>query len=158
MNITEPHELGDAVYPQYLTVGHQKIKTGVEIIKGNIYTVDDDGLIINPTATSGIADLSKGIHQAMVSVLASDDSTSTAQFIEVRSRVLLKGTVGLVKGQIVQLAASDVTVTADKCQNTAVSSVKGYLGRIFEIYTKDGNDEKTVTVDNDYVIIDMGVA
>jgi hypothetical protein len=154
---TTPLGIGDVPYDQHSTTKTNVIKQSVAITKGYIYTPDGEGRLIVPVSTTSVADLTKGIFQARESVTApSAEDADKVQGLVPKSRIILKGAANLVEGQEVELSSSGSTTTQDKCMAAASPRTKGFLGRIFEIYTKntDGTN-KQKTADNDLVVIEL---
>lgn len=157
MPVESPLVIGDEPYPELSETDRNVIKNALAITKGHIYTPDAEGRLIVPLSTSGVADLTRGAMQAKVSATApSAEDTDLVQVLKARSRILLKADASLVPGQEVELKSSSSTTTADKCMAAVSPRTKGYLGRIFEIYTK-GTDgvKKQKTSDGDLVVIDL---
>ena len=154
-----PLNIGDVPYPNYSVTDSQYIKNGLAITKGHIFTQDAAGRLIIPISTSGVADLTKGAFQAKADVVApTAEDTDKVQVLKQRSRIILLAPAGLVDGQEVELASSGSTTDPDKVKAAASPRTNGYLGRIFEIYTK-GTDgvRKQVTADDDLVVVDLEV-
>lgn len=152
-----PLTIGDEPYPNYSVTDREYIKQSLAIIKGNIYTLDTAGRMIVPPASTGAANLSRGAIQAKADALApAAEDTDEVQVLKRGSRILLLAPAGLVPNQEVELAASGSTPDPDKCKASVSPHGLGYLGRIFEIYTK-GTDgaKKQVTADDDLVVIDL---
>ena len=129
-----PLETGDVPYPQYSVTTTQEIDAGVTILKGVIYTKDTAGELVVVTST-----LTKGIYQARVAptvnvpALAGDK----VQVLGPRSRILLVDSAGgLVEGDdVISTANTDAVVSGAKSSDL-------YVGKVFEIYTKDANGTK----------------
>ena len=152
-----PLLIGDEPYPNYNVTDREIIKDALAITKGFIYTPDAEGRLIVPITTSSVADLTRGAVQAKVDASApTAEDTDEVQIFKVRSRIILKAPAGLVKNEEVELKAVTSTTTQDKVQKAIAPRNKGYLGRIFEIYT-EGTDGavKQKTADNDLVVIDL---
>jgi len=155
-----PLSIGDLPYPNRSVVDTEIIKNALAIAKGKIYTLDAAGRLIAPVTTSSVADLTKGKVQALDDATApTAEDTDSVQVAKVGSRIILKADPNLVPGQDVDLKAVTSTTTADKCMAAVSPHGKGYLGKIFEIYS-EGTDQarKQVTADGDLVVIDFGVA
>ena len=154
-----PLSIGDVPYPNYSVTDSQYIKNALAITKGNIHTLDAAGRLIVPVSTTGVADLTKGAFQAKADAVApTAEDTDKVQVLKQRSRILLLAPAGLVDGQEVELASTGSTTDPDKCKAAASPRTKGYLGKIFEIYSK-GTDgvRKQVTADDDLVVIDLEI-
>ncbi len=153
-----PLVIGDEPYPQYSVTDREFIKLGLTISQGHIYTLDAAGRMIVPVSASGVADLTLGAIQAKADVTVAPiaEDTDEVQVLAGRSRILLLAPAGLVPKQKVDLASSGSTTDADKCKAAASPEGDGFLGRIFEIYTK-GTDgvKKQVTANDDLVVIDL---
>lgn len=140
---------GDVPFPQYSVTVTQEIDAGVTILKGVIYTKNAAGELIVVTTT-----FDKGIYQARetptinVPALAGDE----VQVLTPRTRILLVDTAGgLVEGDLVNNTANTdaVTIATDTVGEL-------FIGRVFEIYTKDsttGSKQKVATA-GDLVIVE----
>lgn len=144
-----PLETGDIPFPQYSVTVTQEIDATVTIIKGRIYTKNTDGELVVSTG-----DLTKGIYQAAttptinVPALAGDE----VQVLAPRTRMLLVDSAGgLVEGDNV-----DNTTNTDEVVVAAVTTAVNYVGRVFEIYTKDSTtgSKKKVAAMGDLVIVE----
>ena len=140
---------GDVPYPQYSVTTTQEILAGVTITKGVIYTKNAAGTLLASTG-----DLTKGIFQARetpfvnVPALAGDE----LQVLGPRTRILLVDSAGgLVEGDNV-----NNTTNTDEVVITGVTTAVNYIGRVFEIYTKDATtgSKKKVAVAGDLVIVE----
>lgn len=140
---------GDVPYPQYSVTTTQEIDAGVTILKGVIYTKNAAGELV----VSG-GDLTRGIYQARetpfvnVPALAGDE----VQVLGPRTRMLLVSFVsGLVEGD-------NVINTTNTDQVLIATDTLGinYVGRVFEIYTKDSvtGSKKKVAAAGDLVIVE----
>lgn len=152
-----PLGIGDVAYDQHSTTKTNVVKNAVAITKGYVYTPDGEGRLIVPVSTTSVADLTKGVFQARESMAApSAEDTDSVQCLVPKSRIILKADANLVPGQEVELKSATSTTTQDKCMAAASPRTKGFLGRIFEIYTKGTDDAiKQKTADNDLVIIEL---
>ena len=146
-----PLKAGDVPYPQYSVTITQEIETGVTILKGVIYTKNATG---NLAVSTG--DLTKGIYQARVAptvnvpALAGDK----VQVLGPRTRILLVDSAGgLVEGDNV-----DNTTNTDEVVIAANTTGTAYVGRVFEIYTKDadGNKQKVAVAGNLVIVETVG--
>ena len=144
-----PLEPGDVPYPQYSVTVTQEIDAGVTILKGVIYTKNAAGELVVSTG-----DLTKGIYQARVAptinvpALAGDK----VQVLGPRTRILLVDSAGgLVEGDNV-----NNTTNTDEVVVAAITTAVNYVGRVFEIYTKDSTtgSKKKVAVAGDLVIVE----
>ena len=150
---------GDYPYPEYIVVKTMPISANLAIVKGQIYTVDANGNLIEPVSTSSVADCHTGIYQAMDNVAANVTAgASSVQCLTNRSRIILKAaTAGMVPGQEVELDSSLTVTTPDTCMVAVQPHTLGFLGRIIEIYTPGTNGAtKQLTAVGDLVIIDLG--
>lgn len=142
-----PMEPGDVPYPQYSVTTTQQIDNALQITKGRVYTKDGDGRLIAVTTT-----LSQGIFQAKatptaVAVEANEDSV---QVLSPRTRMIFDDQVGgLVAGE-------DVLVVADTAN--IISGLKSsilYIGKVFEIYTRNTDStKKIVSVIGDKIVVE----
>lgn len=143
-----PLVTGDVPFPQYSVTTTQQIKAGVTITKGVIYTKDAFGELVVSTGN-----LTKGIFQARetptvnVPALQGDE----VQVLGPRSRMLLLDTVGnLVEGDNV-----DNPTNTDRANVALVTTGTNYIGRVFEIYTKDANGTKKILSEiGDLVVVE----
>jgi len=138
---------GDDPYPQYNVTTTQQISNALQITKGRIYTKDAAGRLIITAAT-----LSQGMFQAKatptaVAVSANQDAV---QVLSPRSRIIMDDAVGgLVVGEDVLIVANTSNVV------TGAKTSALYLGKVFEIYTRNtDNTEKIITVATDQVIVE----
>ena len=138
---------GDDPYPQYNVTTTQKISDALQITKGVVYTKDAAGRLIVSALT-----LATGIFQAKATpeapaVAANEDSV---QVLGPRSRIIMDDAVGgLVEGEDVILVANTSNVV------TGAKTSDLYLGKVFEIYTKNAdNTKKIVTTAGDKVIVE----
>lgn len=140
---------GDVPYPQYSVTVTQEILAGVTILKGVIYTKNAAGELIVVTGT-----LDRGIYQAReapfvnVPALAGDE----VQVLGPRTRILMVSSAsGLVEGDLVNNSANtdEVTIATDTVGEF-------FIGRVFEIYTKDSTtgSKKKVAAMGDLVIVE----
>lgn len=143
-----PMVTGDVPYPQYSVVTTQNIDATVTIIKGRIYTKNTDGELVLVTTT-----LAKGIFQATatptenVPALAGDE----VQCLGPRTRLLMEvNGAGAVAGDLVENDANSDQVTV-----TSVDTGLLFLGRVFEIYTRNtDSSKKLVAADEDLLVIE----
>ena len=143
-----PLDPGDIPYPQYSVTTTERISDTLVILKGVIYTKDANGELVVSTG-----DLTKGIYQAKatptvnVPALAGDE----VQVLAPRSRILLVDSAGgLVEGDNV-----DNTTNTDEVVVAAITTAVNYIGRVFEIYTKDAQGtKKKVAGAGDLVIVE----
>jgi len=144
-----PLVTGDIPFPQYSVTVTQEILAGVTIIKGRIYTKNATGELVVSTGN-----LTKGIYQAAttptinVPAIAGDE----VQVLAPRTRMLFVDTVGgLVEGDNV-----DNSTDTDAVVVVAITTGVAYVGRVFEIYTKDSTtgNKKKVAAAGDLVIVE----
>lgn len=138
---------GDDPYPQYNVTTTEQISDTLQITKGRIYTKDGAGRLIITALT-----LSQGMFQAKATpeaaaVAANQDAV---QVLGPRSRIIMDDAVGgLVTGE-------DVIIVANT--SNVVAGAKGsnlYIGKVFEIYTKNADaTRKIVTAAGDQVIVE----
>lgn len=134
------------------------VSTIVAITKGLIYTSDANGRLIVPIAVAGIAQLLNGIFQARASTTPGDGFTKV-QVVTAPTRILLKANPFIQVNAKVDMLASGTTVTQDKVRDGANSFQAGYVGRVFEIETKNPDGSKKLVTDtDDLVVIDLGVS
>lgn len=135
------------------------VSTIIPITFGLIYTTDTAGRLIVPVAASSSAILTKGVLQAQATTFDGDGNTRV-QVATPPSRIILKADAGLKKNDMVQLFTPTPTTTnQEKVKAGSVIYDTGHLGRIFEIETHNADGSvKEVTIDNDLVVIDLGVS
>ena len=148
---------GDVPFPQYSVTTTQEIDAGVTITKGVIYTKNTDGeLIVNPGTPVFLA---KGIYQARetpfvnVPALAGDE----VQVLGPRSRILMVDSAGgLVEGDNVDNTENTDEVVISSALLDESTIANNYIGRVFEIYTKDSvtGSKKKVAAMGDLVIVE----
>jgi len=140
---------GDVPYPQYSVTTTEEISVGLAIVKGEVYTKNATGELIQNIGT-----LETGIFQARetpfvnVPALAGD----TVQVLGPRTRMLLIDIDGgLVVGNLVNAipGTADVLLTLDTLADE-------FIGRVFEIYTKNSvtGSKKKVAAAGDLVIVE----
>lgn len=159
MPVETPLVPGDVPFPQYSVVDSEFLKDAVPSTKGEIMTLDPAGRLIAVVTTSSVADLTRGAMQATVTRVApTAEDTDEIQVLKQRSRIVMKADVNLSPGDDVDLKAVTSTTTPDKVMKGIAARGKGYLGKIFQIYTL-GTDgvKKQFTADDDLVIVDMEV-
>ncbi len=139
---------GDVPYPQYSVVTTQNIDAGVTITKGIIYTKNTDGELV----VSG-GDLTKGIFQATatptinVPALVGDE----VQTLGPRTRILMEDSAGGL------VAGDNVINTTNTNEVTVIGVTTGvnYIGRVFEIYTRNtDSSKKIVAAAGDLVVVE----
>lgn len=136
---------GDVPYPQYSVVTPIGLEVGNTFVKGELYTVNTDGLL----HTAG-ADFTSGLLQAMADVPVAAVAGDELQVLGPRTRMILTTTeVGLHVGDDVDGALGSTNVI------TAVPASGDFIGKIFEIYTKNTDaTKKLVTESGDRVVIE----
>ena len=139
---------GDVPYPQYSVTQVQGLTIGIQLVKGKIYTKNPvTGLIIVTDPTNFDA----GMFQSLVKTDIDSVVDDEAQFLLPRSRIIrrIKDGETLVSGEDVSL---------DGATGFIISGAKTdalYLGKIFEIYTRNNDlTKKKITVNGDRVVID----
>ena len=147
MPILNPMVAGDVPYPQYSVTTTEPISDQLVILKGVVYTKDAAGLLIVVAAT-----LDNGIYQAkatplLPAVLADGDEVQT---LGPRTRMIFDDAVGgLVPGE-------DVIVVADTTNIvTGPKTSALYIGKVFEIYTRNTDStKKIVSVSGDKIVVE----
>jgi len=139
---------GDVPYPQYSVTQVQGLTIGIQLEKGKIYTKNPvTGLIIVTDPT----DFDVGMFQSLVKTDIDSVVGDEAQFLLPRSRIIrrIKDGETLVSGEDVSLDGATGFIIAGAKTDAL------YLGKVFEIYTRNTNlTKKKITVDNDRVVID----
>lgn len=144
---------GDLVYPKYAAITTEPISSGLQIIKGVVYTISKVADATKGTLIIVAATLTNGFFQAtetpvLVGAATNDD---TVQVAGARTRMLLNDTVGgLVVGDDVKIVANTSNVISGD------NSSPLYIGKVFEIYNleSDGITQKYVTDAGDKVIVE----
>jgi len=147
MPVLNPMVEGDVPYPQYSVTTTEEISNGLQITKGIVYTADSAGRLVVVTST-----LAKGIFQAKatpeaVAVVANEDAV---QVLGPRTRMIFNSSAaGLVKGDDVIVVANTKNVIAG-AKTSAL-----YIGKVFEIYTRNTDStKKKVSVISDKVVVE----
>ncbi len=142
-----PMVAGDVPYPQYSVTVTEQISDTLVILKGVVYTKDAAGRLIVVAAT-----LDNGIFQAKAeplaaAVVANEDAV---QCLTPRTRMIFDDAVGgLVAGEDV-IVVADTTNVVTGAKTSAL-----YIGKIFEIYTRNtDSSKKIVSVSGDKVIVE----
>jgi len=137
---------GDVPYPQYSVTTTEEIFAGVTIVKGVIYTKNATGELIVATG-----DFNDGLFQAkaapeIVPAVAGD----TVQVLGPRTRMIFTTTeAGLIVGEDVIAVANTTGVIG------GLESSDLYLGKIFEIYTRNTDStRKKITDVGDRVVVE----
>lgn len=138
---------GDVPYPQYSVTTTEPISDTLQITKGIVYTKDAAGRLIVVAGT-----LDNGIFQAkatplLPAVVADNDSV---QCLGPRTRMIFTDAVGsLVPGEDVLVVANTPNIV------TGVKSSGLYIGKVFEIYTRNtDSSKKIVSESGDRVIVE----
>lgn len=141
-----PMKPGDVPYPQYSVTDTSPISDALQITKGIVYTSDGAGNLIVVSTT-----LAKGIFQAKATpeapaVLANDDRV---QVLLPRTRMLFDDAVGgLVPGEDVLVVANTTNIV------TGANTSPLYIGKVFEIYTRNtDSSKKKVSVAGDEIVV-----
>lgn len=142
-----PMVAGDVPYPQYSVTTTEPISDTLQITKGIVYTKDAAGRLIVVTTT-----LDNGIYQAKATPeapadVAFDDSVQT---LGPRTRMIFTDAVGgLVPGEDVLVVANTTNIV------TGAKSSALYIGKVFEIYTRNvDSSKKIVSVATDKIIVE----
>ena len=138
---------GDVPYPQYSVTTTEPISDTLVILKGVVYTKDAAGRLVVVTTT-----LVKGIYQAkatplLPAVVADEDEVQT---LGPRTRMIfIDSAGGLVPGDDVLVVADTVNVIA------GAKSSDLYIGKVFEIYTRNTDStKKLVGAMGDRVVVE----
>jgi len=138
---------GDVPYPQYSVTTTEPISDALVILKGVVYTKDTAGRLIVVAAT-----LAKGIFQAkatplLAAVVANDDRV---QCLGPRTRMIFDDAVGgLVPGEDVLVVADSTNIV------TGLETSVLYIGKVFEIYTRNTDStKKIVSVAGDRIVVE----
>lgn len=147
MTNLNPMGPGDVPYPQYSVTITEPISDTLQITKGIVYTKDAAGRLIVVSTT-----LANGIFQAkgtplLPAVAADNDSV---QCLGPRTRMIFGDTVGgLVPGEDVIVVANTTNVV------TGAKTSDLYIGKVFEIYTRNTDSSKKIVSEaNDQVIVE----
>jgi hypothetical protein len=147
MPILNPMVAGDVPYPQYSVTTTEPISDTLVILKGVVYTKDAAGRLIVVAAT-----LDNGIYQAKATplspaVAADDDEVQT---LGPRTRMIFDDAVGgLVPGEDVIVVANTTNIV------TGAKSSDLYIGKVFEIYTRNTDStKKIVSVATDKIVVE----
>jgi len=146
---------GDIVYSQYSVVDTLPVKSAVAISKGEVYTMDSDGYLVELTAASDDLDNLNGAFQAMAdsaAVAGESDGDRSVQCLCKRSRILLKAPADITPGDDVTIAATGTTVTPDTVEVSSTHKI----GTVFAISTLNTNrTKKAKTAAGDLVEVDL---
>ncbi len=142
-----PMVAGDVPYPQYSVTTTEPISDTLVILKGVVYTKDAAGRLIVVAAT-----LDNGIFQAKATpesaaVVANNDEV---QCLGPRTRMIFNDTVGgLVPGEDVILVANTTNIV------TGAKTSALYIGKVFEIYTRNTDSTKKIVSEvGDRIVVD----
>jgi len=142
-----PMVAGDVPYPQYSVTVTRPISDTLQIVKGVVYTSDAAGRLVVVSTT-----LDNGIFQAkatpLLPAVAADDDA--VQVLTPRTRMIFDDIAGgLVPGEDV-IAISNTTNIVTGSKTSAL-----YLGKVFEIYTRNTDStRKLVSVSGDKIIVE----
>ena len=139
-----PMVAGDVPYPQY-SVTTSPNTTAIQYTKGRVYTKDAAGRLIIVAAT-----LDNGIYQARATPTAVSAVDDELQCLGPRTRMIFDDTVGsLVPGEDVIVVANTSNVV------TGAKTSALYIGKVFEIYTRNtDSSKKIVSAANDKVVVE----
>lgn len=142
-----PMVAGDVPYPQYSVTTTEPISDALQITKGIVYTKDAAGRLIVVAGT-----LANGIYQAkatplLPAVVANNDEV---QVLGPRTRMIFDDAVGsLVPGEDVLVAANTTNIV------TGLNTSPLYIGKVFEIYTRNTDStKKIVSVVGDKIVVE----
>lgn len=142
-----PMVAGDVPFDQYSVTITEPISDTLQIIKGRVYTKDAAGRLIVVTTT-----LDQGIFQAkatplLPAVVANDDKV---QVLSPRTRMIFDDAVGgLVTGEDVIVVANTTNIV------TGAKTSALYIGKVFEIYTRNTDStRKIVSVSGDKIVVE----
>jgi len=138
---------GDVPYPQYSVTTTEQISDTLQVTKGRVYTKDAAGRLIVVVTT-----LDNGIYQAkatplLPAVSANEDSV---QCLGPRTRMIFDDPFGgLVSGEDVTTVAN----TTDIVTGAKTSAL--YIGKVFEIYTRNTDStKKLVSTSGDKIVVE----
>ena len=165
---TNPYKAGDIVYPQYSVVDTAKIKSGLSITKGNVYTFNNSGYLVGFDITSNAITNYSGFAQALDTVAApssgDSDGKRTVQVLRTRSRACLVAKIpsgtALNVGDSCEVFdtasnVSDQSYTTNQVQVCALNAATR-IGEVFDILTPDANGNKKIAAaENDIVLVDV---
>ena len=138
---------GDVPYPQYSVTTTEPISDTLQITKGIVYTKDAAGRLIVVAAT-----LDNGIYQAkatpLLPAVAADGDE--VQVLGPRTRMIFDDAVGsLVPGEDVIVVANTTNIV------TGAKTSALYIGKVFEIYTRNvDSTKKIVSVAGDKIVVE----
>ena len=142
-----PMVAGDVPYPQYSVTTTEPISNTLVILKGVVYTKDAAGRLIIVVLT-----LDNGIYQAAATPLAAAvvANNDEVQCLGPRTRMIFDDAVGsLVPGEDVLVVANTTNIV------TGANTSPLYIGKVFEIYTRNtDSSKKIISVIGDKVIVE----
>lgn len=142
-----PMEPGDVPYPQYSVTTTEQIDNALQITKGIVYTKDTDGRLVVVSTT-----LAKGIFQAKATptAVAVEANQDSVQVLSPRTRMIFTNQAGgLVAGEDVIVVANTTNVVTGLKTNIL------YIGKVFEIYTRNADSsKKIVSAAGDRVVVE----
>lgn len=148
MTDLNPMVPGDVPYPQYSVVTTMPV-SAIDIVKGVVYRVNSSGQLEDVSNDS--VDLATGIFQAMADItIAGTAGENEVQVLGPRTRMIfIDSAGGLTPGQDVKLVANtDIVIVGTKDNNF-------YIGKIFEIYTRNtDSSKKFVSAAGDRVVVE----
>ena len=156
-----PKKPGSVFYPNHLVTVTLPIGAGA-IVKGRLYTLDDDGYVVGAAAADGFL---RGAFQATRSVDAAAEGTNTAQFFAVRSRIGLQTMANntgedLGPGDLLKYdyATHRVALWTSAGGSPTKAELWSKIGSVYEVYTKaEITKKKLKTVSGDIVVVDFGI-
>ena len=164
---TNPREPGDDIYEQYTIKKTYQLATGVTAIKGNLYTFNTSGTLINLVNSSGTVALNAGVVQATADVAPVSYTSGdgpTVQCHVAGSWVILKS-AGDIPVQSRVIVDVDTVATPNVPRPQYVDSlgtttaIAYALGTIHEVLTLgSGETVKTLAAEDDLVVVQMGVS
>jgi len=130
---------GDVPFPQY-SVTTTENTTAVQYTKGIVYTKDSAGRLVDVGTT-----LATGIYQAAATPTLVSVEDDELQVLGPRTRMILQ-----VENLITLHAGEDVVVvpTTNKVDSGTKDDIL-HIGRVFEIYTKDAQGTKQISITGD---------
>jgi len=146
MPILNPMVPGDVPYPQYSVTTTEDISASLQINKGRLYQPDASGDLID--VASSLVD---GFFQAKATpvTISGAAGIDSVQVLGPRTRMIFTTTeAGLSKGNdVIYVAGGTDVVGGDKTSLL-------YVGKIFEIYTRntDSTKKKLTEVDDEVVV------
>ncbi len=136
---------GDVPYPQYSVVTTMDVPLGDTIVKGRIYTANNSGFLVTVSTS-----LVGGMFQAMADsdAVAGETVNRLVQVLGPRSRIILESSINNIGlGSDVRTVANTITV------DQGPKSDDLYIGKTFEIYTKNLDSTKKLQADTGDLLI-----